>query len=100
LGRAERLELHATGNGAAPGIAQGDLRYNFNETVPMASLVFTETEVPTAAYVLQGAELGDVAALQDETGIRVWAWTVGEPQASQLPHAAAARPHPSPSLTT
>jgi hypothetical protein len=58
----------------------------------MASLVFTDTEVPTAAYVLKDDdELGDLAALQDDPRTRVWTWSVGlESPLPQLPHAAAA----------
>jgi hypothetical protein len=67
------------------------LRYNLDETAPMASLVFTDTEVPTAAYVFQDEhELGDVTALQDDTGTRVWTWRVGSNR--QLPPAGRALP--------
>lgn len=67
------------------------LRYNLDETAPMASFVFTDTEVPTAAYVLQDQdELGDVTALQDDTGTRVWTWRVGSDR--QLPPAGRALP--------
>jgi Protein of unknown function (DUF1173) len=67
------------------------LRYNLDETAPMTSLVFADTEVPTAAYVLQDEdELGDLTALQADTGTRVWTWRVGSDR--QLPPAGRALP--------
>jgi hypothetical protein len=66
------------------------LRYNLDASAPMASLVFTDTEVPTAVYVLQDdAELGDVTAVQEDTGIRVWTWRLGRDRSRRLPQAAA-----------
>ena len=55
------------------------LRYNLTPTAPMASLVFTDTEIPTAAYLLGDAdERDDIDALQATTGTDTWAWVVGE----------------------
>jgi hypothetical protein len=56
------------------------LRYNLATTQPMASLVLTDTETPTAAYLLDSAEgREDIDALQADTGTDTWTWVVGDP---------------------
>jgi hypothetical protein len=93
--RAEKLLLDAATE-QRRGFTKS-LRYNLDKTAPMASLVFTDTEVPTAAYVLQDEdELGGLTTLQHETGTRFWTWSVGsESQAPHLPRAAHAARIPS-----
>jgi len=55
------------------------LRYNLAPDKPMASLVFTDTETPTAAFLLTGDEDREVAAqIAAATGTEVWAWVVTE----------------------
>ena len=55
------------------------LRYNLTADAPMASLVFTDTEIPIAAYLLSDAdERDDIEALQATTGTDTWTWVVGE----------------------
>lgn len=55
------------------------LRYNLAPDKPMASLVFTDTETPTAAFVLTSDEDRDTAAqIATDTGTGVWTWVVGE----------------------
>jgi hypothetical protein len=55
------------------------LRYNLAPDKPMASLVFTDTETPTAAFMLPSEEARDaVDALAAETGINLWTWVIGE----------------------
>ena len=45
----------------------------------MASLVFTDTETPTAAFVLTNDEDRDtVAQIATDTGTEVWTWVVTE----------------------
>jgi len=62
------------------------LRFNLDESAPMASVVFTDTGVPTAAYVLQEkAELGDLTTLRGKTGMRIWTWSVGLGAQTTLP---------------
>lgn len=56
------------------------LRYNLAATQAMASLVLTDTEIPTAAYLLASAdERTDIDALQEGTGADTWTWVIGEP---------------------
>jgi hypothetical protein len=56
------------------------LRYNLAANQPMASLVLTDTEPPTAAYLLADAETReDIDALQADTGTDTWTWVVGDP---------------------
>jgi hypothetical protein len=56
------------------------LRYNLAATQPMASLVLTDTETPTAAYLLDSADAReDIDALQADTGTGTWTWVVGDP---------------------
>jgi uncharacterized protein DUF1173 len=56
------------------------LRYNLAGNQPMASLVLTDTEPPTAAYLLADAETReDIDALQADTGTDTWTWVVGDP---------------------
>jgi hypothetical protein len=53
------------------------LRYNLDPSMPMASLVLTDTETPTAAYLVQNDdELGDITTLENETGVRAWDWVI------------------------
>lgn len=69
------------------------LRYNLAATQPMASLVFTDTEVPTAAYLLDAADAReDIDDLQAATGTDTWVWVAGEamPPLPQPRRAAAA----------
>jgi len=55
------------------------LRYNLAPDKPMASLVFTDTETPTAAFVLTSDEDPDTAAqIATDTGTEVWTWVVTE----------------------
>lgn len=55
------------------------LRYNLAATQAMASLVLTDTEIPTAAYLLASAdEREDIDALQEGTGADTWTWAIGE----------------------
>jgi len=56
------------------------LRYNLAAEQPMASLVLTDTEIPTAAYLLDSKDMReDVEALQAGTGTVTWTWVVGDP---------------------
>ena len=56
------------------------LRYNLAASQPMAALVLTDTEPPTAAYVIEDAEDRQVIeALQADTGTDTWTWVVGDP---------------------
>ena len=55
------------------------LRYNLPPDKPMASLVFTDTETPTAAFMLHSDEDRDTAAqIATDTGTEVWTWVRGE----------------------
>ncbi len=55
------------------------LRYNLAPDTPMASLVFTDTETPTAAFLLLSDEDRDTAAqIASDTGTEVWTWVVTE----------------------
>lgn len=55
------------------------LRYNLAPDKPMASLVFTDTETPTAAFLLTSDEDREVAAqIAADTGTEVWTWVVTE----------------------
>ena len=61
------------------------LRYNLAPDKPMASLVFTDTATPTAAFVLTSGEDRDTAAqIATDTGTDVWTWVLGEDM-PQLP---------------
>jgi hypothetical protein len=54
------------------------LRYNLAADRPMASLVFTDTEIPTAAYILASEEARQsVTDVQASTGTDTWAWVLG-----------------------
>jgi hypothetical protein len=56
------------------------LRYNLSSATPMASLVFTDTDVPTAAYLLDDVDdREDIDTLHQNTGTDIWTWVVGEP---------------------
>lgn len=55
------------------------LRYNLAPDKPMASLVFTDTETPTAAFLLTSEEDRDTAAqIATDTGTDVWTWVLDE----------------------
>ena len=55
------------------------LRYNLAPDKPMASLVFTDTETPTAAFLLSSDDDRDTAAqIAHDTGTEVWTWALGE----------------------
>ncbi|MCB0905793.1 MAG: DUF1173 domain-containing protein [Nocardioidaceae bacterium] len=55
------------------------LRYNLAPDKPMASLVFTDTETPTAAFLLHSDEDRDAAAqIATDTGTNVWTWVLGD----------------------
>ena len=55
------------------------LRYNLAPDKPMASLVFTDTETPTAAFLLHIDEDRDAAAqIATDTGTNVWTWVLGD----------------------
>jgi hypothetical protein len=55
------------------------LRYNLAPDKPMASLVFTDTERPTAAFLLHSDEDRDlVTQIATEAGTAVWTWVLGE----------------------
>lgn len=55
------------------------LRYNLAPDKPMASLVFTDTETPTAAFLLTNDEDSDtVAEIATQAGVNVWTWVLGE----------------------
>jgi hypothetical protein len=55
------------------------LRYNLGADRPMPSLVFTDTEVPTAAYLLASNDAREVIEeSQASRGADTWVWVVGE----------------------
>lgn len=55
------------------------LRYNLAPDKPMASLVFTDTETPTAAFLLTNDEDRETAAqIATDTATDVWAWVITE----------------------
>ncbi len=54
------------------------LRYNLGADRPMASLVFTDTQIPTAAYLLASNHAREVIKeLQASNGTDMWAWVAG-----------------------
>lgn len=56
------------------------MRYNLAPDKPMASMVFTDTQVPTAAFVLTRADDADtVHDIAQQTGTETWTWVVGDP---------------------
>ena len=56
------------------------LRYNLAAIQRMASLVLTDTETPTAAYLIEDVEDREaIDALQADTGTDTWTWVVGDP---------------------
>jgi hypothetical protein len=56
------------------------LRYNLTANQHMASLVLTDTETPTAAYVLADSEAREhIETLRADTGTDTWIWVVGDP---------------------
>jgi len=65
------------------------LRYNLAHDQPMASLVFTDTETPTAAFLLVGDGGRDaVNELAAEAGTDIWTWVIGEDMPPLPPRAA------------
>jgi hypothetical protein len=55
------------------------LRYNLGPDKPMASLVFTDTENPTAAFLLGSDEEREaVDELAAAAGTNLWTWVIGE----------------------
>jgi hypothetical protein len=55
------------------------LRYNLAPDVPMASLVLTDTETPTAAFLLTRDDSREaVAEIAAATGTDVWTWVITE----------------------
>lgn len=67
------------------------LRYNLAASQHMASLVLTDTEKPTAAYLIEDAEDREaIDTLQADTGTDTWTWVVGDP----MPPLPPARPAP------
>ena len=55
------------------------LRYNLAPDKPMASLVFTDTKVPTAAFLLTSDQGRATAAeIATQTGTEVWTWAADE----------------------
>lgn len=54
------------------------LRYNLAPDKPMASLVFTDTEIPTAAFLITTHDREDAAQIAADTGTDVWTWIVTE----------------------
>lgn len=61
------------------------LRYNLEPAKTMASLVFTDTDRPTAAYLAADEEqAAQLAETEAESGITAWAWVVEE-HAPRLP---------------
>jgi len=72
------------------------LRYNLAPDKPMASLVFTDTETPTAAFLLSSAEDRETAAqIAADTGTAVWTWVIGEDMPALPPGDDHRRPRPS-----
>ena len=69
------------------------LRYNLAPDKPMASLVFTDTETPTAAFLLHSDEERDTAAqIASDTGTAVWTWVLGEDMPPLPPRGTHPRP--------
>jgi len=58
------------------------LRYNLDPAEPMASLVLTDTDAPTAVYLAQDRELVDTTTLENQTGVRARVWACSESDAS------------------
>lgn len=71
------------------------LRYNLAPDKPMASLVFTDTETPIAAFLLSSDEDRETAAqIAADTGTEVWTWVVGEDMPALPPTVDHRRPRP------
>lgn len=72
------------------------LRYNLAPDRPMASLVFTDTETPTAAFLLASDEDREaVEEIATDTGTGVWTWVIGQDMPSLPPAADHRRTGPS-----
>jgi len=55
------------------------LRYNLAPDQLMASLVFTDTEAPTAAFLLASDQgRAEAAEIATDTGTEVWTWAIDE----------------------
>ena len=55
------------------------LRYNLEPDKLMASLVFTDTETPTAAFLLHSnGDRDAVTQMASDTSTDVWMWVIGE----------------------
>ena len=72
------------------------LRYNLGPDKPMASLVFTDTETPTAAFLLTNDEDHHVVAeIATRAGVAAWGWVLGqEMPALPTPALRTSRPFP------
>jgi hypothetical protein len=74
------------------------LRYNLAPDRPMASLEFTDTETPTAAFLLSSDEDREAAAqIGADTGTEVWSWVVTDDMPPLPPvadHHRHTTPHP------
>jgi len=72
------------------------LRYNLGPDKPMASLVFTDTETPTAAFLLTNDEDHHmVAEIATHAGVDAWGWVLGqEMPALPTPVLRTSRPFP------
>jgi hypothetical protein len=69
------------------------LRYNLAPDKPMAALVFTDTETPTAAFLLSSDEDREaVAEIATQTETEVWTWVIGEDMPTLPPRADTSRP--------
>jgi hypothetical protein len=69
------------------------LRYNLAPDKPMASLVFTDTETPIAAFLLaNAAERDAVDEIATAAGTDIWTWVIGENMPPLPPHAATRQP--------
>ncbi|UUW92474.1 DUF1173 domain-containing protein [Pimelobacter simplex] len=69
------------------------LRYNLAPNRPMATLVFTDTETPTAAFLLSSEEGREaVAEIATQTETEVWTWVLGEDMPTLPPRADTSRP--------
>jgi hypothetical protein len=69
------------------------LRYNLATDKPMASLVLTDTETSTAAFLLASDEDREaVDELAAATGTDIWTWVVGEDMPPLPPRAASRQP--------
>lgn len=69
------------------------LRYNLAPDKPMAALVFTDTETPTAAFLVSSdADREAVAEIATQTETEVWTWVIGDDMPTLPPRADTSRP--------